>query len=76
MRQKAAEVMREDYLAVLQFDIGDEEAQRWGLEPGDTLDVFVEPIIAIPTLYLFGGGRVVADRQDRQDGRLQDRRHR
>jgi xanthine dehydrogenase accessory factor len=58
VRQKAAEVMREDYLTVLQFDIGDEEAQRWGLEPGDTLDVFVEPISAIPTLYLFGGGHV------------------
>jgi xanthine dehydrogenase accessory factor len=58
VRQKAGEVMREDYLAVLQFDIGDEEAPRWGLEPGDTLDVFVEPIIAIPTLYLFGGGHV------------------
>jgi xanthine dehydrogenase accessory factor len=58
VRQKAEEVMREDYLTVLQFDISEEEAQRWGLEPGDTLDVFVEPIIAIPTLYLFGGGHV------------------
>ena len=58
VRQKAEEVMREDYLTVLQFEIGEDEAQRWGLEPGDTLDVFVEPIIAIPTLYLFGGGHV------------------
>jgi xanthine dehydrogenase accessory factor len=58
VRQKAEEVMREDYLAVLQFEIGEDEAQRWGLEAGDTLDVFVEPIIAIPTLYLFGGGHV------------------
>jgi len=58
VRQKAEEVMREDYLTVLQFEISDEEAQRWGLEPGDTLDVFVEPIVAFPTLYLFGGGHV------------------
>jgi xanthine dehydrogenase accessory factor len=58
VRQKAEEVMREDYLTVLQFEISDDEAQRWGLEPGDTLDVFVEPITAIPTLYLFGGGHV------------------
>jgi xanthine dehydrogenase accessory factor len=58
VRQKAEEVMRQDYLTVLQFEIGDEEAQRWGLEPGETLDVFVEPIVAIPTLYLFGGGHV------------------
>jgi xanthine dehydrogenase accessory factor len=58
VRPKAEEVMREDYLTVLQFEISDEEAQRWGLEPGDTLDVFVEPIVAIPTLYLFGGGHV------------------
>jgi xanthine dehydrogenase accessory factor len=58
VRQKAEEVMREDYLTVLQFEVNDEEAQRWGLEPGDSLDVFVEPIVAIPTLYLFGGGHV------------------
>jgi xanthine dehydrogenase accessory factor len=58
VRQKAEEVMREDYLTVLQFEICDNEAQRWGLEPDDTLDIFVEPIIAIPTLYLFGGGHV------------------
>jgi xanthine dehydrogenase accessory factor len=58
VRQKADDVMRQDYLAVLQFEVSDDEAQRWGLEPGDTLDVFVEPIIAIPTLYLFGGGHV------------------
>src|SRR5262245_60089638 len=58
VRQKAEEVMREDYLTILQFEIAEEEAQRWGLAPGETLDVFVEPIIAIPTLYLFGGGHV------------------
>jgi xanthine dehydrogenase accessory factor len=58
VRQKAEDVMREDYLTVLQFEVGDEEAQRWGLRPGDTLDVFVEPIVAVPTLYLFGGGHV------------------
>jgi xanthine dehydrogenase accessory factor len=58
VRQKAEDVMREDYLTVLQCEVGEDEAQRWGLEPGDTLDVFVEPIVAIPTLYLFGGGHV------------------
>jgi xanthine dehydrogenase accessory factor len=58
VRQKAEEVMREDYLTVLQFEVSDEEAQRWGMQSGDTLDVFVEPIVAIPTLYLFGGGHV------------------
>jgi xanthine dehydrogenase accessory factor len=58
VRQKAEEVMREDYLTVLQFEVSEEEAQRWALETGDTLDVFVEPIVAIPTLYLFGGGHV------------------
>jgi xanthine dehydrogenase accessory factor len=58
VRQKAEEVMREDYLTVLQFEVGDEEAQRWGLASGEILDVFIEPIVAIPTLYLFGGGHV------------------
>jgi xanthine dehydrogenase accessory factor len=58
VRQKAEDVMREDYLTVLQFELGEDEAQRWGLEPGDMLDVFIEPIVAIPTLYLFGGGHV------------------
>jgi xanthine dehydrogenase accessory factor len=58
VRQKAEDVMREDYLTVLQVEVGEDDAQRWGLDPGDTLDVFVEPIVAIPTLYLFGGGHV------------------
>jgi len=58
VRRKAEEVMREDYLTVLQFEVGDDEAQRWGIEAGETLDVFIEPIVAIPTLYLFGGGHV------------------
>jgi len=58
VRQKAEDVMQEDYLTVLQFEVNEEEAQRWALESGDTLDVFVEPIVAIPTLYLFGGGHV------------------
>lgn len=58
VRQKAEEVMRQDYLTVLQFEVGEDEARRWGIETGETLDVFVEPIIAIPTLYLFGGGHV------------------
>jgi xanthine dehydrogenase accessory factor len=58
VRQKAEDVMREDYLTVLQFEVGEDEVQRWGVERGDTLDVFVEPIVAIPTLYLFGGGHV------------------
>ena len=58
VRQKAEDVMREDYLTVLQFEVGEETAQQWGLMAGETLDVFIEPIIAIPTLYLFGGGHV------------------
>lgn len=58
VRQKAADVMQEDYLTVIQFEVGEETAQHWGLTPGETLDVFIEPIIAIPTLYLFGGGHV------------------
>src|SRR5690606_2193381 len=58
VRQKAEEVMRDDYLTVLQFEIGDEDAQRWGIQTGETLDIFIEPIVAIPTLYLFGGGHV------------------
>jgi xanthine/CO dehydrogenase XdhC/CoxF family maturation factor len=50
IRQKAEDVMPEDYLPVLQFEVSEEDAQRWALEAGDTLDVFVEPIVAIPTL--------------------------
>jgi xanthine dehydrogenase accessory factor len=58
VRQKAEEIMRQDYLTVLQFEVGEEEARRWDLDAGETLDIFVEPIVAIPTLYLFGGGHV------------------
>jgi len=58
VRQEAERVMQEDYLTVLQFEVSDEEAERWALEAGDTLDIFIEPIVAVPTLYLFGGGHV------------------
>ncbi len=56
--EEARRVMEEDYLTVLQFELPEEEAQKWGLTAEQTLNVFIEPIVPIPTLYLFGGGHV------------------
>ncbi|RMF90388.1 MAG: XdhC/CoxI family protein [Nitrospinota bacterium] len=58
VREEALQVMEKDYLKVFQFQLPPEEARRWGLAAEETLDVFLEPIIPIPTLYLFGGGHV------------------
>jgi xanthine dehydrogenase accessory factor len=56
--EEAKQVMEEDYLTVLQCELPEEEAAQWGLTADQTLDIFIEPIVPIPTLYLFGGGHV------------------
>jgi xanthine dehydrogenase accessory factor len=54
----AQDVMREERPRRLHFDLNANPAYDNGLVCGGSLDIFVEPILAIPTLYLFGGGHV------------------
>src|SRR5487761_892112 len=54
----AQEVMREEKPRRLHFNLNQNPEYDEGLVCGGSLDIFVEPILAIPTLYLFGGGHV------------------
>jgi len=54
----AQEVMREEKPRRLHFNLNQNPEYDEGLVCGGSLDVFVEPILATPTVVLFGGGHV------------------
>ncbi len=54
----AQEVMREERPRRLHFNLNQNPEYDEGLVCGGSLDIFIEPILAIPTLYLLGGGHV------------------
>ena len=54
----AQEVMREEKPRRLHFNLNANPEYDNGLICGGSLDIFVEPILATPTVYLFGGGHV------------------
>ena len=54
----AQDVMREEKPRRLHFNLNQNPEYDEGLVCGGSLDIFVEPILATPTLYLFGGGHV------------------
>jgi len=54
----AQDVMREEKPRRLHFNLNNQPEYDNGLICGGSLDIFVEPVLATPTLYLFGGGHV------------------
>lgn len=56
--REAKRVMSEGRPRILHFDLTGREATEEGMICGGIMDVFVEPILTLPTLYLFGGGHV------------------
>ncbi|MGH8323639.1 MAG: XdhC family protein, partial [Steroidobacteraceae bacterium] len=54
----AQDVMREEKPRRLHFNLNQRPEYDEGLVCGGSLDIFVEPILATPTLVLFGGGHV------------------
>ncbi len=54
----AQEVMREEKPRRLHFNLNNNPELDNGLICGGSLDIFVEPILAAPTVYLLGGGHV------------------
>ena len=54
----AQDVMREEKPRRLHFNLNNNPEYETGLICGGSLDIFVEPILARPTIYLFGGGHV------------------
>ena len=56
--QAAREVMEEEKPRSLTFNLNQNPKYDTGLVCGGTLEVFVEPVLPIPVLYLFGAGHV------------------
>ena len=54
----AQDVMREEKPRRLHFNLNQNPEYDEGLVCGGSLDIFIEPVLATPTLYLFGGGHV------------------
>ncbi len=56
--QAAREVMEEEKPRTLTFNLNQNPKYDTGLVCGGTLEVFIEPVLPIPVLYLFGAGHV------------------
>jgi xanthine dehydrogenase accessory factor len=54
----AQDVMREEKPRRLHFNLNNQPEYDNGLICGGSLDIFIEPILATPTAFLFGGGHV------------------
>ena len=58
--QAAREVMESERPRTLTFNLNQDPKYDTGLVCGGTLDIFVEPVLPVPVLYLFGAGHVAA----------------
>jgi len=56
--QAAREVMEQEKPRTLTFNLNNNPKYDSGLVCGGTLDVFVEPVLPVSTLFLFGAGHV------------------
>ncbi len=56
--REAREVITDGKSRVLQFDLTGNEVAEEGMICGGNMEVFVEPIMTKPVLYIFGGGHI------------------
>lgn len=56
--QAAREVMEQERPRSLAFNLNENPAHDTGLVCGGTLEIFIEPVLPVPMLYLFGAGHV------------------
>ena len=59
--QAAREVMEEEKPRTLKFDLNQNPKFDTGLVCGGSLEIFIEPILPVPVLYLFGAGHVAVN---------------
>jgi xanthine dehydrogenase accessory factor len=58
VRKGAMEVMRDEKPKTFSFNLDQRPDDDTGLVCGGSLQVFIEPIIPLPHLYIFGGGHI------------------
>jgi xanthine dehydrogenase accessory factor len=56
--QAARDVMASEKARTLSFDLNQDPKYDTGLVCGGTLDIFIEPVLPTPLLYVFGAGHV------------------
>jgi xanthine dehydrogenase accessory factor len=56
--QAAREVMEQEKARTLTFNLNQDPKYDTGLVCGGTLEIYVEPVLPVPLLYLFGAGHV------------------
>jgi xanthine dehydrogenase accessory factor len=56
--QAAREVMEQEKPRTLTFNLNQNPGNDTGLVCGGTLEIYVEPVLPIPALYIFGAGHV------------------
>jgi xanthine dehydrogenase accessory factor len=57
----AIKVIRENRPTILRFDLTGKEVAEEGMICGGNMEVFVEPIVSEPCLYIFGAGHISVD---------------
>jgi xanthine dehydrogenase accessory factor len=58
VRKEAVKVMTENRSTVLRFDLTGKEVAEEGMICGGNMEVFVEPILPEPCLFIFGAGHI------------------
>src|SRR4030067_1009170 len=56
--EEAKNVMKERKSKVLHFDLTSEEIALDGLVCGGKMDILIEPILPVPTVFIFGAGHI------------------
>jgi xanthine dehydrogenase accessory factor len=59
--QTAREVIAEERPRTLSFDLNQDPKYDTGLVCGGTLEIFIEPVLPTPLLYIFGAGHVALE---------------
>src|SRR5579863_2229383 len=59
--QAAREVMESEKPRTLSFDLNQDPKYDTGLVCGGTLEIFIEPVLPLPLLYIFGAGHVAIE---------------
>ncbi len=59
--QAAREVIAQEKPRSLTFDLNQDPKYDTGLVCGGTLEIFIEPVLPVPLLYIFGAGHVAVE---------------
>src|SRR6202042_393534 len=59
--QAAREVIASEKPRTLSFDLNQNPKYDTGLVCGGTLEIFIEPVLPVPLLYMFGAGHVAIE---------------